>query len=79
MKKKHIVVTAVVVVVAVIAAKFLQSKKAEIANAPLPSSGAVTVSVVKAKQGSIKNQLPLLAQVLSDKSIKLSTKLAGYV
>ena len=79
MKKKHIVVTAVVVVVAVIAAKFLQSKKAEIANAPLPSSGAVTVSVVKAKQGTMKNQIPFLAQVLSDKSIKLSTKLAGYV
>ena len=79
MKKKHIVFIAVSVVVLIVAGKLLQSRKAEIANAPLPSSGSVTVPVVKAKQGTLKNHVPFLAQVFSDKSITLSTKLAGYV
>ena len=79
MKKKHIVTIAIVVVVLVMAAKLLKNTKNEIANAPLPSSGSVTVSVLHVKQGTLKNQVPFLAQVLSDKSIKLSTKLAGYV
>jgi RND family efflux transporter MFP subunit len=39
----------------------------------------VSVEVVKAKQGELKNSVSYLAQILSDKSIKLSTKLAGYV
>ena len=79
MKKKTIVVAVVVIAVIVVAVKLLQSRKAEIADAPLPSAGTVTVTVVKVKQGSLKNKVPFLAQVLSDKSIKLSTKLAGYV
>jgi len=57
----------------------LESRKAEVANEALPKVEAVTVPVVKATEGMLKNQVSFLAQVLSDKSIKLSTKLAGYV
>ena len=79
MKKKTMIITVIIIVILVLAVKLLQTRKAEIANATLPSKGAVTVSVIKAKQGWMKDQVPFLAQILSDKSIKLSTKLAGYV
>ncbi len=83
MTKKKIIIRliAIIAVVAlVIKGKgLLESRKAEIVNAALPSGGEVTVPVIHAKQGTMKNKVPFLAQVLSDKSIKLSTKLAGYV
>jgi len=70
----------IVVVILIIKGKgLLESRKAEIANEALPSFVSVTVPVVKAKQGTMQNKVPFLAQILSDKSIKLSTKLAGYV
>jgi len=81
-KKKIIIrlISIIAVVVLIIKGKgLLESRKAEIANESLPALGSVTVPVVKAKQGSMQNKVPFLAQVISDKSIKLSTKLAGYV
>jgi RND family efflux transporter MFP subunit len=81
-KKKIIIrlISIIAVVALVIKGKgLLESRKAEIANESLPSSGSVTVSVVKAKQGMMQNKVPFLAQIVSDKSITLSTKLAGYV
>ncbi len=81
-KKKIIIrlVSIVAVVALVITAKgLLETRKTEIANEALPSSGSVTVPVVHAKQGTMQNRVPFLAQIVSDKSIKLSTKLAGYV
>ena len=81
-KKKIIIrlVSIIAVVALVIKGKgLLESRKSEIANESLPALGSVTVPVVKAQQGSMQNKVPFLAQILSDKSIKLSTKLAGYV
>lgn len=57
----------------------LESRKAEVANEPLPSVQSISVPVVHATQGTMKNVETYLARVSSDKSIKLSTKLAGYV
>ncbi len=80
-KKRIITIMAVIAVVLLLvkAKGLLESRKTEIANEALPASGSVTVSVVKAQQGNMQNKVPFLAQILSDKSIKLSTKLAGYV
>ena len=81
-KKKIIIrlVSIIAVVILIIKGKgLLESRKAEIANEALPASGSVTVPVVKAEQGVMQNRVPFLAQVIADKSIKLSTKLAGYV
>ena len=81
-KKKIIIrlVSIIAVVILVIKGKgLLESRKTEIANESLPSSGSVSVPVVKPKQGTMQNKVPFLAQIISDKSIKLSTKLAGYV
>ena len=79
-KSIKIIVAVIIIVLILVKAKgLLESRKTEIANEALPVSGSVTVSVVKAEQGTIQNKVPFLAQILSDKSIKLSTKLAGYV
>ncbi len=81
-RKKIIIRLIVIIAVGALMIKgkgLLESRKAEIANQALPSVGAVTVPVVKATHGVLMNKVPFLAQVLSDKSIKLSTKLAGYV
>ncbi len=83
MTKKKIIIRLVLIIAVVIliikGKGLLESRKAEIANEALPSSGSVTVPVVNAKQGSMQNRVPFLAQIISDKSINLSTKLAGYV
>ncbi len=61
------------------AKNLLDLRKTEITEEPLPKQDKMTVSVVKAKQGTLKEMQPYLAQVASDKSIKLSTKMAGYI
>ncbi len=80
--KKVLTTIFVIMIIAgiIIAAKgLLESRKAEIANQTLPSSATVTVTVVEPIHGMIQNREPNLARIVSDKSIKLSTKLAGYV
>jgi len=57
----------------------LEARKVEVDNTSLPSVDAVSVPVVKGRNGSLRNRVPYMAQVLSNKSINLSTKLAGYV
>lgn len=82
MSKKRIKIIVAVIAVVLLLVKgkgLLENRKTEIANEALPSSGSVTVPVVKAQQGMMQNRIPFLAQIMSDKSIKLSTKLAGYV
>jgi RND family efflux transporter MFP subunit len=82
MSKKKIIrfVSIIAVVLLILKGKgLLESRKAEIDNESLPAPGSVTVPVIKAKQGTMQNKIPFLAQIISDKSIKLSTKLAGYV
>jgi len=80
-KKKMIKIIGIIAVVTLIikGKGLLESRKAEIANETLPAAGSISVSVAKATQGKMQHKESYLAQVGSDKSIKLSTKLAGYV
>ena len=81
MNKKIITIIVVlgVIVLGIKGKSVLESRKAEVENTALPSVEAVSVSVTKGSIGTLNNKESFLAQVLSDKSIKLSTKLAGYV
>jgi len=81
MKKKIITIVIILGIVGLgIKGKgLLESRKAEVNNEPLPSVQAVSVPVVYATEGTLKNIESYLARIASDKSIKLSTKLAGYV
>ena len=83
MKNKKMIITTVVVLLVVILGikgkDLLEKRQEEVVNEALPSTSQMSVQVVKAKQDRLINSVSFLAQVLSDKSIKLSTKLAGYV
>ena len=80
-KKRIVTIVSVVAVVALlITGKGLLDEREEaIAHEPIPSTHVLNVSLVKAKKGLLQHKVPFLAQVLSDKSIGLSTKLVGYV
>ncbi len=83
MKIKKIII-GIVAVLAVVALGIkgkglLKSRQAQIQNEALPAVQAVSVTVVKPKNGDIKNRESYLSRIASDKSIKLSTKLAGYI
>ena len=83
MKNKKIIITVIAVLAAVILGVkgkgLLEKRKDAISNEAAPSVAQISVEVVKAKQDTLKNLLSYTAQIFSDKSIKLSTKLAGYV
>lgn len=57
----------------------LEERKNQIAQEPLPKKNSLTVLVVQAEQGTLQKQQSYLAQVQSEKSIQLSTKMAGYL
>lgn len=80
-KKRIITIVAVIAVVALLikGKGLLNTRKKAIANEAIPSTHVLNVTLVKAQKGLLQNRVPFLAQVLSDKSINLSTKLAGYV
>lgn len=75
-----IIVIILVVALMIKGKGLLESRKAEIANEALPSAASVTVFVVNpTTKGMMRGKESYLAQVGSQKSINLSTKLAGYV
>ncbi len=80
---KKAIVTVVFVIAAVILGikgkALLKSKENEIKNEKPPVVASITVPVVKAKNGVLQKKVSFIAQIISDKDIKLSTKLAGYV
>jgi len=80
--KKIIIIVIVLLAVVALGIKgksLLEARKGEVENTSLPSVKAISVPVIKGSVGTLSNKVPFLAQVLSDKSIQLSTKLAGYV
>jgi RND family efflux transporter MFP subunit len=81
MKKISLIILGLMVVVFIgfKGKSLLEQRKTEITEEPLPKQETISVSVVNAKQGMIKEMQPYLAQVASDKSIQLSTKMAGYI
>ncbi|MCF6205653.1 MAG: efflux RND transporter periplasmic adaptor subunit [Sulfurovum sp.] len=82
MTRKRIVTIVAIIAVAVLLIKgksLLKERQEEVANQPTPMADAISVPVVKGTNGVMRQEVPFMAQVLGDKSIKLSTKLAGYV
>ncbi len=80
--KKIIIGVLVFILLAGIAFKgksLMEQRKEEIVKEPLPQKRAISVSVTHAKQGIIRETQPYLAVVQSDKSIKVATKMAGYI
>ncbi len=80
---KKTVVTVVsligVVILGVKGKSLLEKRRAEVANEPVAAVEKMTIPVVYAKEGELVQKETFLAQLLAQKSIKLSTKLAGFV
>ncbi len=70
---------AVVATVAYKGRSLLKERQAEIHNQPLPQTTFINVELVKPQKGVLSETKPFLATIASDKSITLSTKLAGYI
>jgi len=82
MIKKIIVAIIAVGAVAFIAIngkKLLQKRESAIENAPTPQTKPISVSLVMPQSGVVKQMENFLAFVAFDKSIKVSTKMAGYI
>ena len=83
MKYKKIIITIVVILAVVLLGTkgkgLLEKRKQEVANEPLPITVQISVELAKAREGTLSSTSQFLAQINSDKSIKLSTKLAGFV
>jgi RND family efflux transporter MFP subunit len=82
MTKKRIVTIIFIVAAAALLMKgksLLKARQTQIAQEATPSQSSVSVPVVSPREGVMHQEIPFLAQVLSDKSITLSTKLAGYI
>ena len=82
MTRKRIVTIISIVAVAILLIKgrsLLKERQEQVASQPTPAADAVSVPVVKGVSGEMVRKVRYLAQVEGDKSITLSTKLAGYV
>jgi len=80
--KKVIIILISLVVLAGVAFKakgLIEQRKEEIVQEPTPQKRAITVSVTKAVEGTMREKKPYLAVVASEKSIKVATKMAGYI
>jgi RND family efflux transporter MFP subunit len=80
--KKIIIGVIALILVVLVAFKgkgLMEERRNEIIKEPLPQKRSISVSTTKPTQGSMKELNPFLATVRSDKSIKVSTKLAGYI
>lgn len=81
MKKVVIILLVLVAIVAIgfKARGLMKKREQEIINEPLPQKEQVAVSLTKAKRDDMKEFQQFLAVVQADKSIKISTKMAGYI
>jgi len=80
--KKIIIGLLVLIILAGLAFKgknLMEQRKEEIVTEPMPQKQSLSVSLTQAKDGNMSEKKPYLAVVQSDKSIKIATKMAGYI
>ncbi len=78
MKKRIILIVGIVVLI-ILAKGLVTQRKNEIKDEPIPQKKSITVSLTQAKEGIMRETSSYLAVVNSDKSIKIATKMAGYI
>lgn len=76
---KKILIFIVIAIVAALAAKKLMSEKQAIANQKTPLMLQYNIETTYAKQDTLVQKIPFLAQVQSQKEVKIATKLSGTV
>ncbi len=80
---KKIIITVItllaVVAVGIKGKGLLDKRKEEVVLEPTPKKTSINVSVTNGENGEIQESKTFLALLQSDKSIKISTKIAGYI
>jgi RND family efflux transporter MFP subunit len=81
MNKKIIIVVFIIlaILLGIKGKSLLKQREAEVKNTPKAKVYRVSVDLIKAKEGKLQKRNRYLANIVADKSIKLSTKLAGFV
>ena len=80
--KKRFVTIVFIIAVILLGIKgrgLLKSRQDQMQHQPTPKLPILSVELGKAKSGLLLNKVSYLAQLQADKSIKLSTKLAGFI
>jgi len=77
--KKRVIAVVIVVVLIILAKGLISKRKNEIANEPIPQKNSITISLVQAQNGELNQTISYLATIKSQKSINISTKIAGYI
>jgi len=80
-KKSIIIVIAIiaVVILGINGRGLLKSRTVEVTQEPIAVASSMAISVVRPHEGIMQNRESYISEIVSDKSIKLSTKLAGYI
>jgi RND family efflux transporter MFP subunit len=80
-KKALVTILTIGVAIAIVinGKKLLENRKSQIEKAPTPETKSISISLVAPKSGLVKQKEKFLAFVAFDKSIKVSTKMAGYI
>lgn len=82
MGKKAVITVVVLIAVAFIGYKgksLLNERKKEIESVSMPLAQKIYLKLATPKNSSIENKTPFLATVEAKRSVKLSTKLAGFI
>jgi len=81
MKKILIIIVSIVLLLGIIykGKSLLQDRKQEIVDAPTPQTRSLSISLTHATFENMFESKGYLATLLSEKSIKISTKMAGYI
>ncbi len=81
MKKIVIIIVSIAVIAGILykGKSLMQKRKQEIANEPTPQSRNLSVSLTHATHEKMQARQSYLATLLSEKSVQISTKMAGYI
>jgi len=78
-KMKKILSIGIIVIIALFAVRLLKERKSTAENVATPALPVLTISLVKAEEGSVKKTENFLALLASQREAKISTKLSGYI
>lgn len=76
---KKIIGIVIIIVIIVSAVKLFKTRQASLAEATPPPPPTLTLSLVEARQGEVTKSETFLAKLESQREIKITTKLSGYI
>ncbi len=78
-KMKKILGIGMIVIIALFAVKLLKERKNEVENVASPALPVLSISLIRVEQGTVRKTENFLALLESQREVKISTKLSGYI